>query len=223
MNVDFNVIRDLGLNGESVSKTKSDELGQEEFLKLMTTQLTNQNPLKPMENGEFLGQIAQFGTVSGIKDLQDSFSEFSASISSDQALLAASLIGRQVLAPGNEALLAAGGEVKGQLDLPAGSTGVRVQIIDSSSGEVVRNLDLGAQPSGSVAYIWDGLEEDGSFADPGIYRIQAEASIGGETVGLAAQINSTVESVTMGNGQHGLLINLAGLGAINFNDIQQIL
>jgi len=42
------------------------ELGQEDFLRLMITQLENQDPFKPMESGDFLGQIAQFGTVEGL-------------------------------------------------------------------------------------------------------------------------------------------------------------
>lgn len=223
MNIDLSTLQDLGLTSFETSTPKRNELGQEEFLKLMTTQLTNQNPLKPMENGDFLAQMAQFGTVSGIQDLQKSFSEFSASISSDQALQAASLVGRQIIAPGNEALLAAGGEVEGVLEMPSGSTIVNVKIIDSATGEVVRNLDMGSQSAGSVPFMWDGIGDDGLFADPGIYRVQAEAVIGGENIALGTQINSMVESVTMGNSQHGLLINLAGLGSIEFNKINQIL
>src|SRR6056297_990859 len=87
----INGFEDLGSLGiatrrESQSAAPSDELGQEQFLKLMIAQFRNQDPMEPMSNGEFLSQLAQFGTVSGIGELQDSFSGLSESIHSDQAL-----------------------------------------------------------------------------------------------------------------------------------------
>ena len=66
--VDQNIFDQLGLSKKP--EVKSSELGQSEFLKLMTAQLNNQDPMKPMENGEFFNQIAQFSSVSGIQDLQ---------------------------------------------------------------------------------------------------------------------------------------------------------
>ncbi|TVQ74128.1 MAG: flagellar hook assembly protein FlgD, partial [Chromatiaceae bacterium] len=76
MSVDLNMLEGLGLastNSSKADKGKRDELGQEDFFKLMITQLQNQDPFEPMESGDFLGQIAQFGTVNGIGELQKSF------------------------------------------------------------------------------------------------------------------------------------------------------
>jgi flagellar basal-body rod modification protein FlgD len=81
----------LGVSTSDTVAPKKKSLGQDQFLKLMTTQMTHQDPTKPMQNGEFLSQMAQFGTVSGIQDLQQSFKDFAASIGSDQALQAAKL------------------------------------------------------------------------------------------------------------------------------------
>ena len=73
----------------SLEKAKKQAtLSQDQFLKLMTTQMTHQDPSEPMKNAEFLSQMAQFGTVSGIQDLQQSFANFATSINSDQALQA---------------------------------------------------------------------------------------------------------------------------------------
>ena len=58
---------------ESAKTGPRDKVGQDQFLELMITQLKNQDPMKPMDNGQFLSQMAQFGTVSGINDLQKSF------------------------------------------------------------------------------------------------------------------------------------------------------
>jgi flagellar basal-body rod modification protein FlgD len=81
MALGVDAINALGLSGAQTPVAKKQSLGQEEFLKLMTTQITHQDPTKPMENGDFLAQMAQFGTVAGIQDLQESFKSFTASIS----------------------------------------------------------------------------------------------------------------------------------------------
>ncbi len=218
----INSFNNLGLATAETPKPKKDDMGQADFLKLMTTQLTHQNPMKPMENGEFLSQMAQFGTVSGIQDLQESFKDFASSISSDQALQAASLVGRQVSAVTDQGLLSAGGEIKGAFDLPSSSPATGVKIIDPFTGEVVRNLDLGGHAKGRIPFTWDGLNDRGELANPGVYKIQVEAKLDGNNTVLPTEINSQVESVSMGNGKQGLQINLLGTGKVKFSDIKQI-
>ena len=104
----------------------SQELGQEEFLQLMLTQLENQDPFKPMESGEFLGQLAQFGTVTGLGELQQSFESLSGSLISDQALQAASLVGRSVTIESGEGLLKTDSPLTGAVELPTSSLCRRV-------------------------------------------------------------------------------------------------
>jgi len=226
MAIGLDALKGLGLSTlEAAAATpKKQSLGQEQFLKLMTTQLTHQDPSKPMENGDFLAQMAQFGTVSGIQDLQKAFGDFASSISSDQALQASSLIGRYVSAPSDTALLGAGGEVKGSFELSGSTPNANVQIIDTQTGEVVRTLALGGHSEGVVPFVWDGMDAEGHFADPGVYKVQVEAKLEGNNTLLRPQIQSLVESVTMGNNNgQGLKLNLAGLGAVNFNQVQKIL
>jgi flagellar basal-body rod modification protein FlgD len=207
----------------TTATTNKKALGQADFLKLLTTQMTHQDPTKPMENGEFLSQMAQFGTVSGIQDLQQSFKDFAASISSDQALQAASLVGHTVSAPSGEGLLAAGGEIKGTVDLPASSSNVNLKILDPMTGNIIGTKNLGVQSAGPVPFVWDGTKDNGNLADPGVYKVQVEASIDGVNTVLQPDIQSRVESVAMDSGKNGLQVNLAGLGAVNFNQIKQIL
>ncbi len=130
---------------------RKDELGQEEFLNLMITQLKNQDPFKPLESGEFLGQLAQFGTVSGLAGLQTSFNSLASSLVSNQALQAAGLVGRTALVESDTAALPAGGIVEGAVELPATSGRVVVEISDAT-GEVVRHIELGGQAEGLVRF-----------------------------------------------------------------------
>ncbi len=213
----------LGLSTSAGSVLKKNSLGQEQFLKLMTAQLTHQDPTKPMQNGEFLSQMAQFGTVSGIQDLQQSFKNFSTSISSDQALQAASLVGRFVSVPSEQGLLAAGGEIKGTVDLPASASNVNLKILDPITGDVVAIKSLGGHSEGSVPFAWDGINSNGVLANPGVYKVQVETGIDGTNTVLQPEIQSRVESVSMDSGKNGLQVNLMGLGAVNFNQIKHIL
>jgi flagellar basal-body rod modification protein FlgD len=213
----------LGVSTSGTVAPKKKGLGQDQFLKLMTTQMTHQDPTKPMQNGEFLSQMAQFGTVSGIQDLQQSFKDFAASISSDQTLQAASLVGRTVSAPSEEGLLAAGGQIKGTVDLPASSSNVNLKILDPATGDVIGIKSLGGHSAGPLPFVWDGMNDKGNLAHPGVYKIQLEASIDGINTVLQPEIQSRVESVSMDSGKNGLQVNLAGLGVVGFNQIKQIL
>lgn len=196
-------------------------LGQEDFLELMTTQLQNQDPFKPMENGDFLAQIAQFSTVSGIQGLQSSFESLSQSMVSNQALQASGLVGRTVLAPTGLAALEEGGSVRGVVAVPSSSSAVKVTVTDVS-GQTIRSLSLGAQPAGGAEFKWDGIRDDGSFAAPGTYFVSASANYEGNEVALDSQTYSAVDSVTLG-GDGGLLLDLRGVGRLDFSRVSQIL
>ena len=213
--VEFRTLQDI--SAESSRK----ELGQEEFLELMTTQLQNQDPLKPMENGDFLAQIAQFSTVEGIGDLNENFSALSESLVSSQALQETNLVGRRVLAPTGVASLAQGGSIRGSLELPAASGEVVVNVYDQS-GQVIRRLELGSQAAGSAEFKWDGLKNDGTFAAPVNYFISAEANIDDQFESVETLLASEVRSVTLSN-SGGLLLDLDGIGSLDFSEVRQIL
>lgn len=198
-----------------------EELGQTEFLELMTAQLENQDPFKPLENGDFLAQIAQFSTVSGIGDLQKSFDKLSTSLVSNQALQAANLVGHKVLAPTGTVGLTQGGSVKGSIELPTASSQVTVNLLDRS-GQIIRELELGSQSAGPVSFQWDGLKSDGQFAEPGNYLITAAAAFDGGSEPLETLVATEVTSVTLNN-NGGLLLDLAGVGPIDFSEVRQIL
>lgn len=220
----IDALKGLGVTAtSSASKSNKNALSQEQFLKLMTTQMTHQDPTKPMQNGEFLSQMAQFGTVSGIQDLQQSFKDFAASISSDQALQATSLIGRKVSVPSNEALLSSGGSINGSINLTSSSPNVTVKIVDPATGETVATQTLGQQSAGQVKFDWDGIKSNGNPANPGVYKVQVETLVDGVNTVLQPDIQAQVDSVSMANDQHGLQVNLTGLGSVNFNKITQIL
>src|ERR687898_1966740 len=100
---------------------KKDQLCQTEFLELMIAQLKNQDPFKAMDPSQFLGQLAQFGTVSGIQEMQSAFATLSDSMRASQVLDGATMVGRDVLVASETVSLSAEGTVRGAIDVPAES------------------------------------------------------------------------------------------------------
>ncbi|WP_439640661.1 flagellar hook assembly protein FlgD [Nevskia sp.] len=216
--VGSNPYSDLGLSLKTADK-KAESLGQADFLKLMTTQLQNQDPLKPLESNEFLGQIAQFSTVSGIQGLQDSFTSLSSSLTSSQSLQASGLVGHGVLYPSKTGYLDGEAGLSGGVDVPSGGQ-VAVEIVDAS-GAVVRRLDYGAQPAGTSYFNWDGKDAGGNTLPSGSYGIRATITRNGASESATTLAAGLVQSVSLGS--NGLSLNLAGLGAVPFGNVRQII
>lgn len=211
----------IGAAAQGGGRPSTPRLDQEDFFKLLITQLRSQDPFRPLASGEFLSQIAQFSTVSGVQDLQRSFEQLAGSLYSNQALQASALVGRTVYVPGPKAALTAGGGLSGLIELPGSTSGLSIGIYDGA-GQLVRRLALGPQPAGTVAFRWDGLTEAGMPAPPGLYYVKAEARRGGENVAVETLLAARVESVTLGHLGQGITLNLAGLGAVDFAQVRQI-
>lgn len=214
------LINDLGL-AKTPEKDNSKKLGQEEFLDLMVAQLRNQDPFKPLENGDFIAQMAQFSSVSGLEELQTSFNTLANSLQSNQALQASTLVGRSVLVPSTDAVLAQNGNVRGIMDLQQGSPNVRVTIQDGN-GEFIKRIEMGSNASGEVPFVWDGTNQEGQRVPPGTYKIVAEAQGSDSRFNVNTLVDATVESVTIGNGGQQLVLNLQDMGSVNFSNVREI-
>ncbi len=217
---DNSVYQELGLAREPKSQ-KNGELQLTDFLNLMVTELNNQDPFKPMENTELATQISQFATVSGINQLNDSFDGLSNSLVSNQTLQAAGLVGRDVLASVSSGYLVPGQTLDGLVGLDSSVSDLVVRVTDAN-GALVREINLGTQAQGEVNFSWDGLTDNGDYAPPGKYQISAQAQVDGEPVTPYLLMEARVDSVSVGRAGQGLILNLAGLGAIDFNDVAEI-
>jgi flagellar basal-body rod modification protein FlgD len=201
--------------------SSNDDMGQSDFLKLMTTQLRNQDPFEPIENGEFLGQIAQFGTVSGIQELQQSFGDLSSALQANRALQASVLVGKQVMVSGSQAELAADTGLHGAVEVPGAVSDLHVRVL-GIGGETLADIELGAQAGGIVEFQWDGELADGTRALAGTYTLSAAAGVAGEEQALATLAVANVNSVTLGNGADDVRLDLGALGEIALSDVRRI-
>ena len=217
-----NPFSQLGLSNTQDKTKANDELGQDEFLELMTTQLRYQDPLKPMENGDFLAQMAQFGTVSGINELNGNFNTLASSFESNQALQASTLVGRKVLVPAETGYLKDDAGLSGSVDLEQPASKVIVTV-KNTEGQIVNRQDLGLQQSGLVDFEWNGLDTNGIKMPAGEYRIEAEIHRGTDISSGATLSVVDVESVTLGKAGQDLTLSVTGLGDIGMDQVRKIL
>jgi len=209
--INADLYKSLGLSADSnTNGTKKEEaLGQADFLRLMTEQLQHQDPLKPMENSEFLGQLAQFSTVQGIGDLNSTVNGFASAMSADQVLRGAQLVGHEVLVPSAKLALEDTGHVTGVVAAPGAGT-VNFDITDAN-GQKVKTISVQADKAGEVAFDWDGTDANGKRMAAGTYSITAtHTDTAGTDSKLSTYVQAPVESVTVGS--DGLYLNLKGLG-----------
>ncbi|MFK8047118.1 MAG: flagellar hook assembly protein FlgD [Halioglobus sp.] len=201
---------------------QADELGQEDFLKLMIAQLENQDPTKPLENTEFLSQMAQFSTVEGIQGIQEGFGNLSGVLSANQTLQAASLVGQKVVTESNLGVLADGETLDATIDLPQTSGAVTLYIQDMA-GNLVHSRAMGPSAPGEIKVQWDGIKDDGSLALPGQYRVSAESFSQGQIEAVSVYTHSRVESVTIDGANGGVALNLAGGDQVSITEVKSFL
>ena len=207
----------------SSSSGSLSKLGQDDFLKLMVTQMKQQDPFKPMDNGQFLAQMAQFTSASGISELQKSFSQFQQTMSTDQALKAANLVGHQVLVQSNQGYLPTGGALEGAVTVPSSADGAPVKVgIYTPAGELVDEVDLGRVSAGTQTFTWDGKAADGTQMPAGRYHIAAVAGTQDNQQALDTLASAHVNSVQLGRNGQGPSLSLDGLGQVSFSDVEQI-
>ena len=205
-------------NGATSTTSSSVQDSQDRFLKLLVTQMKNQDPLNPLDNAQVTSQMAQLSTVSGIEKLNASLQSMSSSFAASQSLQASSMIGRSVLAPGSNVLLQ-GGSAIGGFEL-AQSVDHAVVTIKGAAGNVLHTMDMGAQQAGDVMFQWDGMTDSGVIAASGTYKFEVSASLGGTKTDAINLALGKVGSVSLGT--TGVTLNTDTLGSLDVTKVKQI-
>lgn len=209
------------------SATDTVQETQDRFMKMLIAQMTNQDPLNPLDNAEVTSQMAQLSTVTGISQLNASLETLLSSIQSSEALDAADMIGHGVFVPGTNVTLSStttDGKTTTQgvlgIDLTGAADKVTVNIRNSSGG-LVKTLEVGAQEAGVIPIVWDGTTNNGATATEGQYMFEVNATKGGNAVAATALGFGTVLSVT--SSLTGAKLNVQNIGTASLSDIREIL
>lgn len=215
-----------GTSGSSASSSSSSASGtsssvsdmQTTFLKLLTTQLQNQDPTNPMDNTQMTSQLAQMASAQGITTLNSTLNNLLSLYQSSQAMQASSLIGHNILADGNQIALS-GSRGLGGVTLGGAADTVTVKIADSA-GNAVRTINLGAHSAGQVGFSWDGTNDQGQTVPDGSYTMTVSASNAGASVTATPLAVGNVNSVSLSGGS--VAVNASGLGQLSLSQIYQI-
>ncbi len=209
------------LNAASTKSTGSSEAadsGQDRFLTLLVAQMKNQDPLNPLDNAQVTSQLAQINTVNGIEKLNQTLNKLLDSNQSTQALQAATVVGREVLAEGNSIVLA-GGSARAGFELQDGADQVTVSV-SSPSGQVVHRATLSNLAAGIHSFEWDGKTDAGAAASDGKYSFAVSAKQGGSDAKAQALAVSRVDGVS--NGGNGISVRTSN-GTLEWTKIKQVM
>lgn len=205
----------------AVGQLSPQNLGQQDFLRLMVAQIQNQDPMQPQVNGEFLSQLAQFSTNDGVAKMQESMQQMANSLQSNQALQASALVGRKVLINSDSLKLEKEGDVKTAIEIPPGANNLNA-FIYGESGELIKTIPLGAQEPGFFQFAWDGVGQDGKRVAEGKYKIAVHATYMGREIAFNTMTSANVDSVSLGQNGDGLKLNVAGVGPVSLDQVRQI-
>ncbi|MFB1072200.1 flagellar hook assembly protein FlgD [Vibrio diabolicus] len=196
-------------NKKTEESTGKQDLKQEDFLSLLTKQLSQQDPFKPVSNDQMIAQMASFATVDGIGKMNTQFESLNSSMTSNQALQASSLVGRDVLVPGAAGVKQDEAPMAAMVKLSQSIDNLFVRVEDEA-GQLVRTFEVGAKPAGDTRVLWDGKDESGNPLPAGKYKVKASGLVEGESQEFPVSTYANVNSVLLGKGDGNVLLNLAG-------------
>ncbi|MEO6422587.1 MAG: flagellar hook assembly protein FlgD [Candidatus Nitrotoga sp.] len=217
---DSTFISSLSAKDNSASTNEAGAANSEDrFLKLLVTQMKNQDPLNPMDNAQVTSQMAQLSTVSGIDKLNATLQALSNTMSIGQSLSATSMIGHGVLISGSAITLKDGKGIGGiELTQPADSVKVLIQ---DAAGNTVTTLQMGPQKAGVTPLAWDGQTDAGTPAVNGTYKFSVEAMLAGNKIDVNALTFGMVNAVTPG--KNGATLDVGSAGSVAMSAVKQII
>ncbi len=195
-------------------------MGQEDFLKLLTTQMQNQDPTNPVDNTKMIADMAQFSSLEAMKQLNDTVSSMSQMFKVNQAVQASVLVGKDVVVPGSKVNLISGSAPVALVNIEESLTDVKAQI-RNASGELVREYSWESLPVGQGDLKWDGKDASGNALAQGVYTLTAW---GTNSEGARATVGTLVAQkvVSVDVGSSGASLNLADGSSAGLDEIQQI-
>ena len=200
------------LNGTAATQTANEAGSADRFLKLLVTQMQNQDPMNPMDNAEITSQMAQINTVNGIEKLNTTVAGLSGQFDTLQVMTGASLVGRDVTLKGNK-LAVEDGKAVGGFDLTGTADRVKLEVL-SPAGRVVDTLNLGAQSAGRHGFEWAAKEGASGTG----YTFRVTATQGSAAVTTTALMRDRVDAVNADGS--GLVLQTRNNGPIAYGDVK---
>ncbi|BAH74865.1 flagellar hook assembly protein FlgD [Solidesulfovibrio magneticus] len=209
-----------GSSASSTTSSSTSGLGMDAFLQLLVTQLQYQDPLDPMDDKEFVAELAQFSSLEQLTEINSGIEGLSTLTQEQQMIGAVNFIGKTIEANGTAVNVEDGAATSVTFTLPEDAATCLVNVLDSS-GNIVRTVDLGATTAGQVEFEWDGKDYDGNAVDDGQYQVAVTATnADGEVMTVTSTMTGTVEGIQQVSGSYYL--DIGGGRYVAFTDITNV-
>jgi flagellar basal-body rod modification protein FlgD len=194
--------------------TKNDAGTADRFLKLLVAQMQNQDPLNPMDNAQVTSQMAQIQSVNGIDKLNTTVAGLGTQLAQFAALQGASLVGRDVIVPGDRLVTNDKNLVQGGFELADPADSVKIEVLNAG-GRVVDTIDLGAQSAGQHGFDWTPAQGvDASIGQ----RFRVVAKSGSANLSFTPLMRDRVDAVLAGGDT--LTLELRHSGSVPYTQIR---
>lgn len=200
---------------------EQETLGQDDFLRLLTTQLMQQDPTKPMDPGQFITDMTQFSNLQAMNDLNANVQAMTQSFLSMQSMQAGGMIGKSVMVEGNQLQFDQTGDLT--FEVSADETLIESRaVITNNQGEVVQEFNLNTL-SGNRNVTWDGYTREGHMAPEGNYTLTAYGlnSLGEKQI-AGTYVASKINSVSI-NDDKAITLYLQSGESVSMDSVRQIL
>ena len=204
----------------TTTDSSTSSLGMDAFLQLLVTQLQYQDPLDPMDDKEFVAELAQFSSLEQLTEINSGIEGLTTIGQEQQLIGAVNFIGKTIEATGTAVSLTEGEATSVTFSLPEDASTCMVNVLDSS-GNIVRTVDLGATKAGDVEFTWDGKDYDGNTQDDGQYQVAVTATnADGDVMTVTSTMTGVVSGIQQVSGTYYLDI---GNGRyVAFTDITNV-
>lgn len=176
--MDINELAGVNMGALNPSRTGgSQDMGKDTFLKLLTTQMQNQDPSAPMDNQQFIQQLTQFSSLEQLMGIQTSMDSVYMAMASMNNASMANLLGTEVVAVGDQQAYSGEGDMDFNWNSEAASTEMTIAVTDED-GRVVANIKVpGGCEAGEGSFTWDGKTGvvGGGRLEPGTYEFRVNA------------------------------------------------
>jgi flagellar basal-body rod modification protein FlgD len=205
----------------TTTKPKSNgAIDQAGFLKLLTTQMTTQDPTAPMDNTQMVQQMATFSQVAGTAEMNQSLKSMATDLAASRFGDASGWIGRAALVNSDIAAPASNGAYAGEITLPADAKNLSISLVNSD-GQIVHNAELGARSAGAVSWSWDGKDTAGK-AVPGPLQMIVNAAPATGTASITPTLAAWTEVASVQSPASGATKLVTGLGSFAPSEVQAL-
>jgi len=217
--IDMDILEKAGGRRVDTMKPAKDpkNMDQNDFLKLLSHQMQNQDPLNPQDSSKYTTDLATFAQLEQLTNMNKKMDLNKSQAMMEQKLAAASFIGKNVVTAGNTVVTEKEGQ-KAQIlfNLERPASQVKVQLMDAK-GNLTAEIPMTNVSAGAQQVEWDGKATDGYAAPHGSYQVLVKAwDENSKSVNVATQVTGTVDSVFFESGEPVLVV---GGKKVNLRDV----